>query len=400
MRIAEFINNKFFPGSSTRLNRGNSVSEIIFPQPSPFSLEKVVNNPTANRCLNMIVDASASIKYKVKDGDSKSPAANSPLHAPSVLQLINWTPNPKMDAEFFKRVLIMDLLTTGNAYIYVDVKNLYVVPAKGMKVISDFRNLVKEYEYDNETKFKPEEIIHIKDNSVSSMFTGETRLKSLTELIDLHSKMKDFQRNFFINNAMPGVVLQSPNTLTEKMRKRKLEEWKQDFNPVSGARKPAFLDGGIEVKNITTSTFREMDFEQSIISLEKDIAKSMGVPPILLDGGNNANISPNHRLFYLETVMPICRKIANAISLHFGYEFTPVSVGVPALQPDLRDLATYVSTLKNGGIITANEAREDIGKAKSDDPEADNLIQPANVAGSASDPSQGGRPKDPEKGKE
>ena len=35
----------------------------------------------------------------------------------------------------------------------------------------------------------------------------------------------------------------------------------------------------------------------------------MGVPPILMDGGNNANIRPNHRLYYLETVLPIVKKI-------------------------------------------------------------------------------------------
>ena len=45
----------------------------------------------------------------------------------------------------------------------------------------------------------------------------------------------------------------------------------------------------------------------------------MGVPPILLDGGNNANIRPNHRLYYLETVLPIVRKMAYAFERYFGF---------------------------------------------------------------------------------
>ena len=45
----------------------------------------------------------------------------------------------------------------------------------------------------------------------------------------------------------------------------------------------------------------------------------MGVPPILLDGGNNANIRPNHRLYYLETILPIVRKIGYAFERYFGF---------------------------------------------------------------------------------
>ena len=42
---------------------------------------------------------------------------------------------------------------------------------------------------------------------------------------------------------------------------------------------------------------------------EKIILKALGIPPILMDSGNNANIRPNMRLYYLETILPIVRKI-------------------------------------------------------------------------------------------
>ena len=48
----------------------------------------------------------------------------------------------------------------------------------------------------------------------------------------------------------------------------------------------------------------------------------MGVPPILMDGGNNANIRPNHRLYYLETVLPIVRKIGFALERFFGFSLS------------------------------------------------------------------------------
>ena len=392
MSFTSFIKEKLFV--SPTYSSLNNAAE--YPPVPPFSLEALKKNPTANRCLNMIVDAASSIKYETKDGKITTP--DSLLQAGTVEDLLNRRPNAQMDASFFWRLVIMDLITTGNAYILIRDKALFYVPSAGMKVHGSALTLVDHYEYKTDTKFKPSEIIHIKDNTSRSVLTGESRLLGLAEILDLHKKMKDFQRNFFKNNAMPGVVLVSPNTLTEKLKERKLEQWKQDFNPTSGARKPAFLDGGISIENLNTATFREMDFENSIQSLEKDLARSMGVPPLLLEGGNNANITPNHRLFYLETIMPICHKISEAVSLKFGYNIVPRTVGVPALQPDLRDLANYISTLKNAGVITANEGREDIGKPKSDDADADRLITPANVAGSASNPSTGGRPKEPAEG--
>ena len=62
------------------------------------------------------------------------------------------------------------------------------------------------------------------------------------------------------------------------------------------------------------------------------------------------------------------------------------------MRPELRDQAGYYQSLVNGGIISANEARAELGREPIDDEEHDKLRIPANIAGSAADPSQGGRP--------
>jgi hypothetical protein len=109
-----------------------------------------------------------------------------------------------------------------------------------------------------------------------------------------------------------------------------------------------------------------------------------------LQGGNNANISPNLRLFYLETVLPLVRLYNSALERYFGYDLSPVVSTISALQPELKDVASYHSTLVNGGIITPNEAREELRYAKLEG--GDTIRIPANIAGSAANPSIGGRP--------
>jgi len=169
-----------------------------------------------------------------------------------------------------------------------------------------------------------------------------------------------------------------------------LASWQQRYRPDAGGRRPLILDGGIEIDAISNVNFKELDFQSAISENEKIILKALGVPPILLDSGNNANLRPNMRLYYLETILPIVRKINFAFERFFGFEITEDATNIPALQPELRDSAQYYSSLVNTGIISPNEAREHLGFEKVEG--YDDLRVPANIAGSAVDPSEGGRP--------
>jgi phage portal protein BeeE len=150
------------------------------------------------------------------------------------------------------------------------------------------------------------------------------------------------------------------------------------------------LDGGLEVDKISAVNFRELDFSNAIQENEKIILKAIGVPPIMLDSGNNANIRPNMRLYYLETILPIVRKMNFAFTRFFGFEIKEDVSEIPALQPELRDQSQYYSALVNTGIISPNEARGNLGFEPVEG--YDDLRVPANIAGSAANPDLGGRP--------
>ena len=206
--------------------------------------------------------------------------------------------------------------------------------------------------------------------------------------------MRNFQDNFFKNGAVPGLVLKSPNTLSEKIKERMLAAWRARYNPSTGGRRPLILDGGLEIDNLTEVNFKDLDFQAAIAANEKIILQAIGVPPLLLDSGNNANIRPNHRLYYLETILPIVRKLGYALERYFGFTVSEDVTGIPALQPELRDQAAYYATLVNTGIMSPNEAREALGKDPVDG--FDSPRVPANIAGSAVNPEEGGRPEEEE----
>ena len=343
-----------------------------------------------NRAVNMIVDDSAEIPFQIGDQIQGINNIVKNIRKSRVNTLINKEPNPFQDISTFKRNLVIDLLLDGNIFIYFDGAHLYHLPADRVTIYSDTDTYVDKYSFDNTIDYSPREIIHIKENSFNSIYRGVPRLKPAYRTMQLLGSMRNFQDNFFKNGAVPGLVLKSPNTLSEKIKERMLQAWVARYNPQSGGRRPLFLDGGLEVENLTEVNFKELDFQEGIKSNERIILEAMGIPPILMDGGNNANIRPNHRLYYLETVLPIVRKIGHAVERFFGFELSEDVTGIPALQPELRDQAAYYATLVNTGIMSPNEAREALGKEPVDG--FDEPRVPANIAGSAANPEEGGRP--------
>ena len=343
-----------------------------------------------NRGVNMIVDDTAEIPYDVGTKIEGINPIKKSLRRSRVELLLNTEPNPFQDVSTFKRNLIIDLLIDGNIFVYFDGAHLYHLPAEHVTIETDENTYIKKFVYDHSVDYSPSEIIHIKENSFNSIYRGVPRLKPAHRTMMLMQNMRKFQDNFFKNGAVPGLVLKSPNTLSEKIKERMLQAWVARYNPQSGGRRPLFLDGGLEVEDLTEINFKNLDFQDGIAANEKIILKALGIPPILMDSGNNANIRPNHRLYYLETILPIVNKIAYAFERYFGFKLDENVSGIPALQPELRDQASYYATLVNTGIMTPNEAREALRFETIEG--FDTPRVPANIAGSAANPEEGGRP--------
>ena len=182
-----------------------------------------------------------------------------------------------------------------------------------MKIHASETTYIDKFTYNEQVDYSPREIIHIKENSFYSIYRGVSRLKPALRTMVLMKRMRDFQDNFFKNGAVPGLILKSPNTLSEKIKERMIQSWQQRYRPDAGGKRPLILDGGIEIDKISNVNFKELDFQSAIEENEKVILKALGIPPIMLDSGNNANLRPNMRMYYLETILPIVRKINFAI---------------------------------------------------------------------------------------
>tara|TARA_B100001173_G_scaffold160736_1_gene139099 strand:- start:819 stop:2006 length:1188 start_codon:yes stop_codon:yes gene_type:complete len=342
-----------------------------------------------NRAVNMVVDDAAEIPATIQ-GSAKHAGIIKGIKRAKVDTLLNYEPNLFQDINTFKRNLITDYVLDGNIFIYFDGVHLYHLPSSKMSIHSSESSYIEKFTFAQDIDYSPNEIIHIKENSFFSIYRGVPRLSPALRTMQLMASMRKFQDNFFKNGAVPGLVLKSPNTLSEKIKERMIQSWGVRYKPEAGGKRPLILDGGIEIDSISNVNFKDLDFQSSIAENEKIILKAIGVPPILLDSGNNANIRPNMRLYYLETILPIVRKMNFAFERFFGFSIKEDVTDIPALQPELRDQSAYYTSLVNGGIISANEARIQLGFEPLNG--QDDVRVPANIAGSAANPDEGGRP--------
>lgn len=381
--------------SSIARDAGYQTPEIIVDYERAYRDVEVIR-----RAVDIIISSCAGVPFVVEGGAAPK----------KTNKLLNLNPNPFEDRDRLFRRAFLDYMLDGNAFFYYDGSSIYVLPANEVAILPDEKTFVKKYQYQlrsgavmhgfdkpkvNNINFDPDEIIHVKSDNEDSIFRGSSRLKSVRRLIELYYALTDFQRQFFKNNAIPGMVLQTDSVLSQKVKERLLEAWRNTYSNVfQGARSPAILDGGLKIERFSNINFKELDFEASVDRLQQDMCKAIGVPYVLLKSGNNANIDVNEKLLYNHTVLPILNSFCSAFQLFFAgdVKIYPDKYSVSALQPDNRTQAMYYSTLVNTGIITPNEARIGLRIARSEDPEMDKIRIPQNIVGSATNPAEGGRP--------
>ena len=341
-----------------------------------------------NTSINKVVSACSSLDYDIRDKQHDGVVVG--LRQKQLNTLLNFRPNPYQSAQEFRRCLFTDFLLDGNAFVHFDGTFMYHLPADHVEILTDSRTFISGYRYNGVVDFRESEVFYFRDVNSESIYRGQSRLSAARKSIEILYNMHEFQENFFKNGAMFGIALTTDNSLSQAAKDKTYQYWSQRYNPRAGGRRPIILDSGLKPVKLQDGNFQDLDFDQAIARHSERVMTTVGIPPILLSGGNNANIAPNLRLFYLETVLPIVRLYVSALERYFGYDVGEVTSNVSALQPELKDVAAYHSTLVNGGVITPNEARTELRYPTITG--NDTLRIPANIAGSAANPSEGGRP--------
>ena len=362
-----------------------------------FELDSIVN-----RCTNILVDNSAEVNFDIKDNFSFTPMAR--VNKKQLNEILNIRPNPYMDSSLFRRLTYLDFYFGGRCFMYWDGTSLYHLPEGKMEVVASTEQgsgFIDHFLFDGTVTFFPNEIIFIKDNSFKSF--GSSQIAATSRYMSAHNdvirkdKLNTFKEKFIDNGTILGLILESEQVLNRNFKNRILEDIKLNYNSNSGkfSNTAFILDGGIKAKATNQTSISDLGVTEDRKAYNDSICVALGIPPVLLEGGNNANIRPNIQLLFYMTLLPSLKKFESAFEMFFGFDIKLDTRDVPAMLPDVGEETSRIVQLVNNGIITGDEGRIELRMDPTNDPLMTTIRIPQNVAGSATGVSgeQGGAPK-------
>nr|CAD6421104.1 phage portal protein [Rhizobium sp. Q54] len=305
-----------------------------------------MRNPVAHRAVRLVAEAAASVPWLAYEGDAE--ASGHPA-LPLLAQ-----PNARQAGPDFFEALYGHLMLSGNAYVEPLVlgdrlRELHLLRPDRVSVVEGRDGWITAYDYraGNVTRRLPAEagsglsLLHLKLFHPLDDHTGFPPLSAAGAALDLHNAAGEWNKALLYNSARPsGALVYQPKeggNLSADQYERLKAELESGYSGAVNAGRPLLLEGGLDWKSMGLSP-KDMDFIAAKNAAARDIALSLGVPPMLIGipGDNTyANYQEANRAFYRLTVVPLLTRTAASFSAWLSQAYGETL----RLEPDLDRVA-------------------------------------------------------------
>ena len=342
--------------------------------------EGFARNAIAYRAVRMICEAAGSVPLVLMEGGRE-------LDRHPLLALLA-QPNPRLRGADLMEALCGHLLVAGNAYLeQVSLegapRELHVLRPDRVKVVPGADGWPEAFDYTLEGRTlripqqtaagEPGEggvppILHLSFFNPLDDHYGFSPLEAAAQALDLHNAAGAWNKALLDNAARPSgaLIYGGTGALTDEQFERLKGELEASFQGAVNAGRPLLLEGGLDWKPLAL-TPKDMDFEAARNGAAREIALALGVPPMLLGipGDNTfANYAEAHRALWRLSVLPLVRRVADALSGWLGPAYgaelvlVPDLDQVPALAAERADLWARVGA---ADFLTDAEKRAAVG---------------------------------------
>lgn len=193
-----------------------------------------------------------------------------------------------------------------------------VSPAR-MQPIPDPERFIAGYMYTapdgEQVALRIEDVIFIRTPHPSNPYRGISPIQPLLTDIDTNRYSAEWIRNYFINGAEPGGIIEVPNSLSDDEFDELRDRWNGQHKGIANAHRVAILEHG-QWKDRQVSQ-RDMQFVELRDAEREFIREGMGFPKPMLgtvDDTNRANMEAADTMFARWLVLPDCRAIRGALN--------------------------------------------------------------------------------------
>lgn len=309
-----------------------------------------MRNPVAYRSVRLVSEAAATVPLLLYEDDRE-------LSSHPVLDLLA-RPNPRQAGADFLEALYGHLLLSGNGFIepvLLDgkIRELYLIRPDCISVVAGRSGWPEAYLVQTGSgtrrvavRGERGDMLHLKLFHPLDDHMGFSPLASAEMALDLSNAAATWNKALLENSARPsGALVYQPKeggNLTPAQYERLKQELEEGYSGAVRAGRPLLLEGGLDWKAMGL-TPRYMDFTEAKNGAARDIALSLGVPPMLLGipGDNTyANYQEANRAFYRLTVLPLLSRTLMALGAWLQEAgFGARGSGRLRLEPDLDRVA-------------------------------------------------------------
>ena len=233
--------------------------------------------------------------------------------------------------------------TTGKSYWVVDrgtsgssvPLGLWPVRPDRMIPVPDRDNYLKGYVYtspDGREKIPllPSDVIFNKYPDPEDPYGGCGPIRSVLTDVEAARYASEYNRNYFINSAEPGGVIQVDHELDDEEFNQLVDRWRDTHRGVARAHRIAVLEAGATwVPN--GHSMKDMDFAGLRLVMADSIRESLAMHKIMTgitDDVNRANAQTGEEIFGAWHVMPRLNRWRDVLNSQFLPLFGPSGQGV------------------------------------------------------------------------
>ena len=287
------------------------------------------------------------------------------------------------------RVLYLEL--TGNAYVHPVIDRRLGIPAELWTMPSQWVEImpgdgargepfVRGFRYGSsdhqKTDFTPEEVIHFKYPNPRDMYYGLGKVEAAWGAVTSNEALHEMDYFFFKNKSRPDYLAVIKGNASEAELDRFTAEVENKIRGTQKTGKFLAVTGDVDLKALSFPP-KDLEGREEIV---EEIAAIFGVPVSMLRANdpNLASAEVGFASWKETTILPACRmdeEVLNQSLLPlFGIEEDAFLAYDNPVKRDEVQESTKRLTYVQGGIITANEARQQEGLEPIEDPNADRLL--------------------------
>ncbi len=200
-------------------------------------------------------------------------------------------------------------------------------------IVTDYDDVLTGYIYvspdGEQVPLRKEDVIHVRRPNPLDIYRGLGPVQALAIKLDANRLASEYNRNFFLNSAEPGGIIEIEDRLDDDEFRELETRWREQHKGVANAHRVAILEQGKWVDR--KYTMKDMAFPELASLSRTDILEAFGYPQGMTGAVENVNkavADANERMFGRYLIRIRLKRFRDAFNGQLLPMFGATGVGV------------------------------------------------------------------------